>query len=184
MRQIQILLIGFLLTCTGLSGRADVCVDDRACVVGELQSCLGVREKTGKNDGPEVESFLASVGLGKGYAWCGAFLNKCFQTCSADTPKSAAWSPAWFPDSKIIFRHADLYSGKVYKNPQPGDVIGLYYPRLKRVGHVGAVIEWGAKTVRTIEGNTSGGGSREGDGVYYMVRPVQTIHAVADWIST
>lgn len=34
---------------------------------------LHVRELTGRNDGPEVEKYLKSVGLGKGYAWCMAF---------------------------------------------------------------------------------------------------------------
>lgn len=35
---------------------------------------VGVKELTGKNDGVEVESYLKSVGLGKGYAWCMAFV--------------------------------------------------------------------------------------------------------------
>lgn len=36
---------------------------------------LNVRERTGNNDGPEVERYLRTVGLGSGYAWCAAFIN-------------------------------------------------------------------------------------------------------------
>jgi uncharacterized protein (TIGR02594 family) len=39
------------------------------------ESQLGVKEKTNNNDGPEVEMYLKSGGLGKGYPWCGAFVN-------------------------------------------------------------------------------------------------------------
>lgn len=39
------------------------------------KSQLGVKEKTGKNDGPEIEKYLKTVGLGSGYAWCAAFIN-------------------------------------------------------------------------------------------------------------
>ncbi len=36
---------------------------------------LGVSERTGNNDGPQVERYLRTVGLGGGYAWCAAFVN-------------------------------------------------------------------------------------------------------------
>lgn len=38
-------------------------------------SYVGVKEKTGKNDGKEVEMFLRETGLGKGYAWCASFVS-------------------------------------------------------------------------------------------------------------
>ena len=40
---------------------------------------IGVREKTGKNDGERIEMYLKSTGLGKGYAWCAAFVTWTFQ---------------------------------------------------------------------------------------------------------
>ena len=36
---------------------------------------IGVAEATGHNDGVQVEKYLKSVGLGKGYPWCAAFVN-------------------------------------------------------------------------------------------------------------
>jgi hypothetical protein len=44
-------------------------------------SQIGVKEQTynskgeGQNDGPEVEKYLKSTGLSKGYPWCSAFCN-------------------------------------------------------------------------------------------------------------
>ena len=43
------------------------------------ESQIGVREKTGKNDGAQVEKYLKTGGLGKGHAWCGAFVNWTFE---------------------------------------------------------------------------------------------------------
>jgi uncharacterized protein (TIGR02594 family) len=39
------------------------------------ESQLGITEATGNNDGPQVTTYLRSVGLGSGYAWCAAFVN-------------------------------------------------------------------------------------------------------------
>ena len=38
-------------------------------------SQVGIREATGNNDGTDVEKYLKSGGLGKGYPWCGSFVN-------------------------------------------------------------------------------------------------------------
>lgn len=151
----------------------------RAEVKKVYDSQLHVRELTGKNDGVDVEKYLRYTGLGKGYAWCAAFVCWSLGEAAVPNPKNA-WSPAMVPTNKLIYQH----QSKVYNGtPQQGDVFGIYYSNLKRVGHVGFIDEWpsGSYTI-TVEGNTNGVGSREGDGVYRKRRLKSQIYKVANWI--
>lgn len=151
---------------------------DRGCVEGFYLSQIGVREATGRNDGREVESYLATTELGKGYPWCAAFVNAGLGHCGVQGPKSAAWSPSWFPASKVIY----LRGRAEDRRPRMGDVFGIYFPNRKRIAHVGFVERWGDRKVTTVEGNTNGTGSRDGDGVYRKWRLRSQIYKVADWI--
>ncbi len=136
---------------------------------------IGVRELSGTNDGVEVEKYLASAGLDKGYAWCAAFVNWTLVQNSVETPKSPAWSPSWFPSARIIDK----------EKAQEGDVFGIYFTSKKRIAHVGFIDEWEADKnyCVTVEGNTNDAGSREGDGVYRKRRLQRQIYKVADWIT-
>ena len=49
----------------------------RSLIVQVASGELGVREASGQNDGERVEQYLAYTGLGKGYAWCAAFVSWC-----------------------------------------------------------------------------------------------------------
>lgn len=147
----------------------------RTCIVNTYTLEIGVREATGKNDGVEVENYLASTGLGKGYAWCAAFVNWVYTDCGVRTPKSPAWSPSWFPDSKTIAIEHGLQ----------GDVFGIYFKSKKRIAHVGFIdedFENGKSTILTVEGNTNDSGSREGDGVYRKRRSKNQINKVSCWL--
>jgi len=137
-------------------------------------SQLHVRELTGHNDGKEVEEYLQYAGFGKGYAWCAAFVNWVYVNNLVATPKSPAWSPSWFPDKRIVPK----------EQAQKGDVIGIYYQSKNRIAHVGLVHRWppGKNYCITVEGNTNGAGSREGDGVYVKRRQKRQIYRVANWI--
>ena len=139
-------------------------------------SFVGVKEKTGNNDGYEVGLFLNSAGLKEGFAWCAAFVNYVCKLSGVETPANApAWSPSWFPKAKTIPK----------ETASRGDVFGLFYSNLKRIGHVGFIDEnWSEKgaTIRTVEGNTNGDGSREGDGVYIKHRNKKQIYKVSRWI--
>lgn len=144
-------------------------------------SQIGVREKTGTNDGIEVEKYLKHVGLGKGYAWCAAFVSWGYSEANVVNPKSA-WSPAMLPASKVIYQsnHKDKKA-----TPGVGDTFGIWFNNLKRVAHVGFVDEWptSGSYAFTVEGNTNDAGSREGDGVYRKRRLKSQIYQVADFIS-
>lgn len=68
------------------------------------------------------------------------------------------------------------------RQPNIGDVFGIYFPDKKRIAHVGFIDHWDGTWLITVEGNTNSSGSREGDGVYRKRRPVQSIYQVARYI--
>ena len=150
----------------------------RDCVQKTYQNEIGVRELTGNNDGSAVEKYLRSTGLGKGYAWCAAFVNWTLKQCGTKTCRSAAWSPSWFPKEKVIYTR-----GSIEIRPEKGDVFGLYFASKRRIAHVGFIDSWtdGSSFV-TVEGNTNQAGSREGDGVYRKFRLKSQVYQVSDWI--
>jgi len=142
---------------------------NREKIIKIAQGQAGVRELTGHNDGQAVESYLAVTGLGKGYAWCAAFVSWTYRMAGFAKPTSA-WSPDLFPQSRIT------------KSYLPGNVLGIYFPELKRIAHAGIVIKQDGDWCISVEGNTNVSGSREGDGVYIKRRHIRTIYRLADWV--
>lgn len=129
---------------------------------------LGVREATDNNDGKRVEQYLACVGLKKGQPYCAAFVSFVFKQAGFDAPRTG-WSPALFPHDRLV------------KVVAAGNVFGIYFPALKRVGHCGFIESCRGDWLQTIEANTNVAGSRDGDGVYRKMRHIRTIHSMADW---
>lgn len=140
-------------------------------------SQIGVTE-VGSNAGPQVEAYLATTGLGSGYAWCAAFVAWVLEQNNVPNPKSA-WSPSWFPASNVVWQS----NGLKIRLPLPGDVFGIYYTNKGRIAHVGFVHRYSDKITITVEGNTNDTGSREGDGVYLKRRPTRQLHSVANYIT-
>lgn len=132
---------------------------------------MGVREATGKNDGAAVEKYLKACGLGKGYAWCAAFIAWDYKVNGVKA-LNTAWGPSWFPTNKTL---------KAGELPQPGDVFGLWINN--RIGHVGFVYRYGIQITKTIEGNTNEAGSREGDGVYIKRRLSKQLYKTSRWVN-
>jgi hypothetical protein len=190
MHKIKILLAGVLcvFACTCFAGdvaskpevRSPESEVIRAELILNLHGQLNVREVTGKNDGPEVEKYLAHVGFKKGAPWCAAFVAWNLNNVGVDNPRTA-WSPSYANQKDIIWKHKCDKKNQV---PLPGDVFSLYYPNLKRVGHVGFFIKQEGNSAITIEGNTNGAGSREGDGVYRKRRPLDKVYAISRYIGT
>jgi hypothetical protein len=145
-------------------------------LISIYSSYIGVREKTGKNDGSEVERFLAHEGLGKGYAWCAAFVSFCLDSAGFKNSINA-WSPTAHNRNALIYN-----KGKFVGTPEPGHVFTIYYPKKKRIGHTGFYDGWASENImQTVEGNTNDRKSREGDGVYVILRPINTIHSISSW---
>lgn len=145
-------------------------IREAAIQIAETQ--LAVRERTGKNDGEEVESYLKAVGLGKGYAWCAAFVYWCYEKAAA-----ALGVPNPLVKTGGVLKHLQLTKGtKVKANkltPQRGDIFFMNFGNGS--GHEGMVTKVVGNKVFTIEGNTNDGGSREGDGVYNRSRTISSI---------
>ena len=62
---------------------------------------IGVRERTGNNDGQRVEEYLRSCNLKKGNPWCAAFVTWTFKQAKVDAIVSA-YSPSWFPNRSTL----------------------------------------------------------------------------------
>lgn len=145
-----------------------------------LTEQLDVREVT-SNSSPMIDTYLQSVGFNEPVPWCAAFVSWNLNQVGVDNPNSA-WSPSFARDKNVIW-----YSKTGYKQggieAKTGDVVTFYYTRLQRVGHVGFFIkESKSGYFITIEGNTNGGGSREGDGVYMKKRPPGKVYAISRYI--
>jgi hypothetical protein len=143
-------------------------------------SQIGVREATGFNDGVQVEAYLHSTGLGKGFAWCAAFVNWVYLETGVTKVAGSAWSPLWFQPDYVVYQP----SKKIYKKfPDTGDVFGIWLENKGRIAHVGFIHRWtDGNFVTTAEGNTNDAGSREGDGVYIKKRLKRQIYAVSNYI--
>lgn len=134
-------------------------------------SQIGVEEiPRNCNSGPEVEIYLKSVGLGKGYSWCMAFVYWCTQ--------KAALQMAVNNPLKRTAGVLDQYNSRpflVVFVPQPGDVFILDLG--KGLGHTGIVEKIVGNTLYTVEGNTNSLGGREGYKVCRKKREIVTIKA-------
>ncbi|SEN74763.1 CHAP domain-containing protein [bacterium A37T11] len=166
---------------------------------------IGVREATVKNDGPEVEKYLKYIGLTKGYSYCAAYVCWCLHEAGIGNPKNG-WAPALFPAKRVVWEKKQqkpigAMQGLTTYNlqrttPLAGDVFGLYFSELKRIGHCGFVDSWDGIWCITVEANTNNTGAiapaddpshpiraGPGEGVYRKKRLIKTIYKVADWIS-
>ena len=121
---------------------------------------VGVREATNKNDGPAVEKYLASVGLGKGYAWCMAFVYWCYK----EAAKELGLKNPLFQTGGVAAQW-NTPNGTRIKVPVPGCQFFIIHE--DGTGHTGLVSGvFPNGVLHTIEGNTNNNGSREGIGVF------------------
>lgn len=139
---------------------------------------IGVREEGGNNRGERIGQYLATTGLPEGHPWCAAFTKWVYAQEGLETPGATAWSPSWFPNKRVIWSQ-----GRDMTPIQKGDIFGIYYTNLKRIGHVGIIesITPSAMFI-TIEGNTGDDGGREGDVVKRTKRSPKMVFKIANWI--
>ena len=163
----------FAIFCFGIAGSVRMpdrnLLDVRSRIVAAAAKEVGVREKTGHNDGTKIAEYLRSVGLNRPEPWCAAFVCYIYQNEGFSKPRSG-WTPDLFPTSRLA------------RSALPGNIIGIYFPGLKRIAHVGIIEKANGSWIYSIEGNTNVSGSREGDGVYRRTRHIRTIYRMADWI--
>ncbi len=145
----------------------------QAAILDTAISQIGVQEvPKGSNAGPEVEKYLRSVGLGKGYSWCMAFVYWCAVQASLRTGLPNALKRTGGVMDQFNSRPALRVSA-----PQPGDVFIMDYG--KGLGHTGIVEKVVGTTIHTIEGNTNDEGSREG---YEVCRRKRSAASIKSYI--
>lgn len=131
-------------------------------------------EPKGSNSGPVVNQYLKSVGLGKGYPWCMAFVYWCVQ-------KSADMLEVKNPLVKTGGVMLQYNTTKLRKLPKtsgaikPGDIFIMEFAG--GTGHTGFVEKIVGSVVHTVEGNTNDDGSREGYEVARRQRPISSFKA-------
>ncbi|SEA43866.1 hypothetical protein SAMN05443550_103228 [Pedobacter hartonius] len=142
----------------------------RSTIVHLANIEIGTMEKTGHNDGGQIERYLATVHLKRGQPYCAAFISWVFSKAGLPKPRSG-WSPDMFPPSRIS------------KLALPANLLGIYFPEYGRIAHVGLIAGTKDDWVISVEGNTNVNGSRNGGGVYRKWRQIRTIYKIADWVS-
>lgn len=154
------------------SPRVNVPVSSNILRIRALQimnTQLFVREKTGKNDGAEVEAYLKSVGLGAGYPWCQASVY-----WSYDLAAKHLSVPNPVPRTGGVLeclRQAKAKGYTIIYDPEQymqGDQFIMDFGGGK--GHTGLIEAKVFTNLYTIEGNTNDEGSRDGNGMFERSR--------------
>lgn len=136
-----------------------------ALVLQVARSQINVTEcPPNTNKGLKIRDYLASCHLGEGYPWCAAFVRWVGVFNMGD-----AWPVPAMAGCASLGDWAKE-KGLLKDTPEPGDIFLMYYPSLRRFAHAGFVVKKDGEGWATIEGNTSGEGSREGWGVFGKVR--------------
>lgn len=129
-----------------------------------------MRESGGPNRGPVIDQANRLCQVPLGSPWCAAIISLAYSECGFSQPKTA-WSPAMFPEAKRVSE----------QSAKAGDLAGIYFPSLGRIGHVLMIRKRFGSMWLTVEGNTNSGGSRDGDGLYFRKRPVSQIRFYSRW---
>lgn len=149
---------------------------------------LYVRERTNRNDAPEIDRFLAYLGLPKHLSWCAAFAIYQYKE-SADElhvkqpfPKYGRVAMLWDACKRNPLKYRAITADEVRFGSvslRPGDLPVFAHGTIKSGdfnGHTGLVVtQFSPRSFKSIEGNTQpgpGGNQREGGGVYERTREI------------
>lgn len=146
---------------------ASIAADRRLQIMQIAAQEIGVQERTGNNDGERVEEYLRYTKLGKGYAWCAAFVCWCYGQAGQSDPRNP-WSPALFPKGRRY--------GLAARAPAPADIFGIYSATAKRIDHVGMIRQLDGKYLISIEGNAD-------NRVLSKRRLLSSVYTFADWLN-
>lgn len=156
--------------------------DPRTLMVEVAKCLVGIREKTGHNDGKLVELIQKTSGGMRGYAWCMYFVQTCIAYAELKTGlKSTIKSSGSCAD----VRTHSLPAQKVMRIPLPGAIV--LWIHANGTGHTGIVAAADEETFFACEGNTTGGldeqGNieREGGGAYYTKRSMHPTGEMKLW---
>jgi hypothetical protein len=98
-----------------------------------------VREATGQNDGWQIEVWQKMGGGRKGWPWCGYYELARQYECDLPFPTEAGASKSWFRPTSWRTTYIRHVRGSI-DSLKVGYKIGVYYPHLRRIGHIGTNI--------------------------------------------
>lgn len=124
------------------------------------------RSELGYVEGPRNNQtkFAAEAGHAPNLAWCATFVTAMFRRAGMTLPSESPWTPS-------MLNGLTKSGAKISNTPEVGALAFLYFPRLKRVAHVGIVeaVRADGRFV-SIEGNTDVAGGRTGGRVMRKLR--------------
>lgn len=147
-------------------------------IVDIARSYVGKKEKPG-NTGffdAEMEAELKAVGWQAGWAWCAGLLEAIVWKAYPEQKEKV--KGLFVPSAVNTYRNLLRAGYKSSLTPEVGALV--FWQRMKEgmaqwQGHCGVVVEViDGTTFKSVEGNTNGAGSREGDGVYEKSRVVRS----------
>lgn len=142
---------------------------------------VGVTEVNGTNCGPRVDEYKASTWLNPkvGWPWCAAYVCWCFREAlvlagikETKTFKRPRTAGAWDFENWSREQDESTHTKKPHKSDiQAGDIVIFTF------SHIGIALSSPDKNgnVKTVEGNSNKSGSREGGGVFKLIRNVSKI---------
>jgi hypothetical protein len=149
-------------------------------VIRVARGLLYIRERTGNNDHPMIDRMLDYLGLPHHLSWCLAFCLWCWHSAvnPMPFPKIARCSTFLERVSEDSWRYKVFDAEDVawgIEKLQPGDIGICSHSKVAGKnnwnGHAFLVVyPETARKWHTVEGNTNGAGSREGNGVYLKIR--------------
>lgn len=150
-------------------------VDD---VIAKAKTQIGVTEVGHSNSGPEVNKYLAAVGLDPGNQWCEAF---CMAMCDWSSVPKETWQDLTNRAYVPTLESWGQAKGVLYDSPKRGDfmLLQMWDEKGQYSGHVGIVVQVNPDgTFDSIEGNTSPqgavGSQSNGGGVYARNRLISS----------
>jgi hypothetical protein len=184
-----LLLLIPLYAYTGVPSDNSDCLSEynyKAGVAVQITDSFEGIKEVGNNQGFDNKNFeqmMFEVGWWKGAAWCAFSLKLIYQLAGIKTTVTG-WSPTAYNKKHVIFT-----DGKLREPIKPGDSGTLSYAkyknnpkRFKAIGHAFIIKKTvGNSAVVTGEGNTDGNGSREGNGFYEKIRPLNANIHITRW---
>jgi hypothetical protein len=169
-RSIEPKMVDFLdmkLKTNGLAQHSIEIKDARTLFGLAAEACVGIREKSGNNDGPMVELIQKTIGGADNEPWCMSFM----QTCLAYAEeKTGIESPIIASEHVRTTWNETPVAQRVKAYPLKYAIICWGYEG-KTSGHTGVLTDYMRNSwMATVEGNTGDSNMREGDGVYAKKR--------------
>ncbi len=141
---------------------------------------VGTTETGTSNSGPRVKQYQAATNLGgTGWPWCAAFVCWIVREWLKDAEVRAAFgfkfpqeADAWRPKTAAAYGFHEWAADHrlLIMDDSPSHVLHTGDLVTYDFSHIGIVANDEGSLIHTIEGNTDGGGSRDGGGVWEKTR--------------